>query len=94
MSGYTVRLQCSFVYNGGFAAFSIQRAVGFIPLFLETNPSIEWSIAANTSPYKPGAKSCKPCFDEKLTILQSNPATTVNKKSELNSKGRSKTSSN
>ena len=60
----------------------------------ETNPSIEWSMAANTSPYKPGAKSCKPCFDEKLTILQSNPVTTLNKKSELKSKGRSKTSLN
>ena len=31
MSGYTVRLQCSFVYNGAFAAFSLQRAVGRIP---------------------------------------------------------------
>ena len=30
MSGYTVRLQCSFVYNGAFAAFSFQRAVGLI----------------------------------------------------------------
>ena len=24
MSGYTVRLQCSFVYNGAFATFSFQ----------------------------------------------------------------------
>ena len=31
MSGYTVRLQCSFVYNGAFAAFSFQTADGFIP---------------------------------------------------------------
>ena len=30
MSGCTVRLQCSFVYNGAFAAFSFQRTVGFI----------------------------------------------------------------
>ena len=32
MSGYTVRLQCSFVYNGAFATFSFQRAVGLIPI--------------------------------------------------------------
>ena len=31
MSGNTVRLQCSFVYNGAFAVFSFQRAVGFNP---------------------------------------------------------------
>ena len=31
MSGYTVRLQCSFSYNGAFAAFSFQRAVDSIP---------------------------------------------------------------
>ena len=31
MSGYFVRLQCSFVYNGAFATFSFQRAVGLIP---------------------------------------------------------------
>ena len=31
MSGYTVRLQCSFVHNGVFAAFTFQRAVRFIP---------------------------------------------------------------
>ena len=31
MSGYTVRLQCSFLYNGAFATFSFQRTVGLIP---------------------------------------------------------------
>ena len=51
-----------------------------------TNPCIEWSIAAKTSPYQPGAKTCNLCFAEKLAILQSNPATTLNKRSELNSK--------
>ena len=30
MSGYTFRLQYSFVYNGAFAAFTFQRAVDFI----------------------------------------------------------------
>ena len=31
MSGYTVKLQCSFVYNGAFATFTFQKAVVFIP---------------------------------------------------------------
>ena len=55
-----------------------------------TNPSIEWSIAAKTNPYQSGAKSCNLCLAEKLAILQSNPATTLNKRSELNSKCRQK----
>ena len=55
-----------------------------------TNLSIEWSIAAKTNPYQPGAKSCYLCLAEKLAILQSNPATTLNKRSELNSKCRHK----
>ena len=55
-----------------------------------TNPSSEWSIAAKTNPYQPGAKSCNLCLAEKLAILQSNPATTLNKRSELNSKCRQK----
>ena len=59
----------------------------------ETNPSIKWSIAAKTSPYQPGAKTCNLWLAEKLAILQSNPATTLNKRSELNSKCRIKTSS-
>ena len=55
-----------------------------------TNPSIEWNIAAKTSPYQPVAKLCNLCLDEKLAILQSNPVTTLNKRSELNSKCRQK----
>ena len=53
-----------------------------------TNPSIELSIVAKakTNSYQPGAKSCNLCLAEKLAILQSNPATTLNKRSELNSK--------
>ena len=50
-----------------------------------TNPNIEWSIAAKTSPYQPGAKLCNLCLAEKLTIP--NPATMLNKRSELNNKG-------
>ena len=56
----------------------------------KTNPNIECSIAAKTRPYQPGAKSCNLCLAEKLAILQSNPATTVNKRSELNNKCRHK----
>ena len=55
-----------------------------------TNPSIEWTIAAKTNPYQPGAKSCNLCLAEKLAILHSNPTTTLNKTSELNSKCRHK----
>ena len=55
-----------------------------------TNHCIEWSIAAKPSPYQPGAKSCNLCIAEKLAILQSNPATTLKKRSELNSKCRHK----
>ena len=51
-----------------------------------TNLTIEWSIAAETSPYQPGAKSFNLCLAEKLAILQSNPATTLNKRSELSKK--------
>ena len=55
-----------------------------------TNPNIEWNIAAKTNPYQPGAKSCNLCLAEKLAILQSNPTTTLNERSELNSKCRLK----
>ena len=56
----------------------------------ETNPSIECSIAAKKSPYQPGAKSCNLCLAEKLTILQPNSVTKLNKRSELYSKCRHK----
>ena len=42
--------------------------------------------AVKTNPYQPGAKSCNLCLAEKLAILQSNPATSLNKRSEHNSK--------
>ena len=51
-----------------------------------TNPTIEWNIAAETSPYQPGAILCNFCLAEKLAILQSNPATMLNKRSELSNK--------
>ena len=34
------------------------------------NPSIEWSIAARTTPYHPGARRCNLCLAEKLFILR------------------------
>ena len=54
----------------------------------ETNPSIQWSIAAKTNPYQSGAKLCNLYLAEKLAILQSNPATTLKKRLERNSKCR------
>ena len=36
-----------------------------------TNLSIEWSIAAKTSPHQPGAKSCNLCLAEKLVCVVS-----------------------
>ena len=60
-----------------------------------TNPSIKWSIAAKANPYQPGTKSCNLFLAENLAILQSNPATKLNKRSQLSSKcAATKTSSN
>jgi len=54
------------------------------------DPIIQWSIAAQTALYKPGARSCNLCLTEKLAILQADSATILNKRSELNSKCRDK----
>jgi len=53
-------------------------------------PIIQWSIAAQTVPYKPEARSFNLCLTEKLAILQADSATILNKKFELNSKCRHK----
>ena len=58
-----------------------------------TNPSIEWIIAAKTSPYQPRAKSCNLCLAEKLAIAQSNPAITLKKNQSLTANAATKTSS-
>ena len=50
------------------------------------NSSIEWSITAKTTPYKPGAKSCNIYLTKKLAILQLNPNTALYKRSKLNRK--------
>ena len=49
------------------------RRLSGMPKTQEKNPTIEWRITAETSPYQPGAKSCNLCLAEKLAILQSNP---------------------
>ena len=50
------------------------------------NPVIEWSIAARTTPYNPGANWCNLCLAEKLFTLLADSRTTLNKRSELNKK--------
>ena len=69
-----------------------QRLSG-MPKTQEQTLASNGSIAAKTSPYQPGAKSCNLCLAEKLALLQSNPTTTLNKRSELSSKCRHKTKS-
>ena len=54
------------------------------------NPSIEWNIAAPTTPYHPGARWCNLCLAEKLFILRADPTTMLKKRSELNGKCRHK----
>ena len=50
------------------------------------DPVIEWSITACMTPYYLGARWCKLCLAEKLFILQVDPTTMLNKRSELNGK--------
>jgi len=54
------------------------------------NPKITWSIITKTIPYQPGARTCQLCLTEKLAILQADPTTTLNKRSELYGKCRHK----
>ena len=44
------------------------------------SPHIKCSIVAHTAPYQLGARSCNLCLKEKLTILQANASSTLNKK--------------
>ena len=129
MSGYTVKLQGSFVYNGAFAAFSFQRELA---LFLYSytvvcfgGGQLCFEVPTNKALYidtKEMPRNCRKLsgmpntqeqtlasngvlrqkqihinreqnqllFAEKLAILQSKPATILNKRSELNSKCRHK----
>ena len=50
------------------------------------DPSINWSIMPHPAPYQPSARTCNLCFTEKFHILQADPSTKLNKRSELNSK--------
>ena len=52
------------------------------------DPSFKWSTIAHPAPYQPSARTCNLCLTEKLYILQADLSTTLNKKSELNSKCR------
>ena len=51
-------------------------------------PDISWSIVRHARPYKCGSRRCNLFLEEKLTILQADPATTLNKRSELVAKCR------
>ena len=55
---------------------------------LGIEPHIDWSIMAKSFPYQPGAKSCNLCLTEKLVILQADPRSLLNKRSELSGKCR------
>ena len=49
------------------------------------NPVIKWSIVCKSKPYVCGAKQCQLCLAEKLSILQANPETLLNKRSRTHS---------
>jgi len=55
------------------------------------NPTIKWYIASKAKPYMCDAKQCQLCLAEKLTFLQADPDTLLNKRSELLSTSRHKT---
>ena len=50
--------------------------------------SIKWSILKQVSPRTAGRSKCNLCLEEKLCILESDSALTLNKRSELFSKCR------
>ena len=49
---------------------------------------IKWAIAARASPYKCGTRRCNLCITEKYIIATADPATLLNKRTELLSKCR------
>ena len=51
-------------------------------------PDIFWSIVRHARPYNCGTRRCNLCLEEKFTILQADPTTTLNKRSELVAKCR------
>ena len=52
--------------------------------------NITWSIICNSRSYKSGSKKCNLCLSEKLSILQAEQNSLLNKRSELVSKCRHK----
>ena len=53
-----------------------------------TDYMIKWKIHRKAYTYRSGSKRCDLCLTEKLTILEADPQTTLNSRSELNSKCR------
>ena len=51
---------------------------------------LTWCIAAKASPYMCDTRRCDLCLTEKLLILQADPSSLLNKRSELMSKCRHK----
>lgn len=49
---------------------------------------IRWSIAAQSVPYRCGTRKCDLCVTEKLKIIQADPGTLINRRSEIISKCR------
>ena len=45
--------------------------------------TINWDIVARTEPRHGGVKNCNLCMSEKLTIIQTDPKCTLNKRSEI-----------
>ena len=52
---------------------------------------IKWNIAAKSNAYKCGSRKCNLCLTEKYLILRSDPANTLNARTELASKCRHST---
>ena len=82
-------------HNQSFKCWQKYNATELSKAFWQTkdagkNPFIEWSIAARTTPYCPGARWCNLCLAEKLFLLRADPTTMLNKRSELNEKCRHK----
>ena len=50
--------------------------------------NISWSVAAHASPYRCGMRRCDLCLTEKIVIIQADPKTLLNKRTELISKCR------
>ena len=46
-------------------------------------PTVTWDIKQKSTPYRCGTRKCDICLTEKLEILNSDPSTSLNKKSEI-----------